>query len=93
MGSMDNMRTFPQLESTSKYDIVYNIEVTGCQGCPLFEFDIYDRFDECKHPDASLPNHTNNIPDGLVDDDKTYTPSWCPLKVEPITIKLKENGR
>lgn len=60
------------------------LEVKGCSDCPM-----------CS------PNYNEGI--GYVcdadklqrfiqeDDFQPVTPSWCPLKIEPIIITLKEN--
>ena len=58
-------------------------EVTGCSDCPL----LYDWID-CKGIDSDKQNDvTENVGDFI---DKFGSPYWCPLKKEPITIKIKQ---
>lgn len=64
--------------------------VTGCRDCPLNSNDrLYGDF--CRHPSARLNDGEDNP---LPVDANFYTtnPDWCPLKKQPITIKLEEHG-
>lgn len=64
------------------------IEITGCENCPMFEFDWADRYDECRYP-TTFPPEVRQIPDGLVDDTPLFSPEWCPLKKQSLTISIK----
>lgn len=60
------------------------LEVKGCSDCPM-----------CFPDDISVSYSCLLNKDGLFDVDKNYlpiTPSWCPLKIEPIIITLKNEA-
>jgi hypothetical protein len=62
------------------------LQVTGCIDCPFcFEPDLSDgKLYRCrivKDSNANIPPDQNYHPD---------TPQWCPLKLEPITITIKQ---
>ena len=62
--------------------------VTGCRDCPMFNIDEF-----CEYPQPAV----HNIPikwNTESDSGKDWfhiTPDWCPLKKQPITIKLEEH--
>ncbi len=58
------------------------IKVTGCKDCP---FDRFYFINVCSHPEHEEPKEvaTKIYANGI-------TPSWCPLKKEPITIEIDE---
>ena len=56
------------------------IKVTGCKDCP-FHTDCFV-FGRCEAKDRKTI--TYNF------DDRPITPTWCPLKKEPITIEIDE---
>lgn len=62
------------------------IEVTGCEDCPYFEPDVLPVCD-CMHPSFEY-GHTWNA-----DIDEWPIPSFCPLKKESITIKIKDDEK
>jgi len=62
--------------------------VTGCVDCPFVEYNRYDTGNNyCIHPSLRRSGK-------ILKKDKEYkpiTPKFCPLKQEPITIKLKQD--
>ena len=64
------------------------IEVKNCQECPLINSDFEGIRDNCNHPNGVSVNKTIqkwiNLPSDKVHD-------LCPLKTEPITVKIKED--
>lgn len=57
--------------------------VTGCKDCPFGSYGFDEFF--CHHPSVE---DSGAHPIKKHDEDK-YTPRWCPLKKEPITIIKK----
>ena len=52
--------------------------VKGCRDCPMAFFEW------CQHP---------NKPDRKIADLSAVAPSWCPLRAEPLTIRLAVVGK
>lgn len=67
-----------------------NMSVEGCAGCPLFVDDYADRWDECNHPDIQKLNHNMPI-DITLSEKEGYSPNWCPLKQESLTLTFINN--
>ena len=66
--------------------------VTGCIDCPMYELHHDDRWGEesnCNHP---LHKKTT-VEDVLLVNDHPVTPTWCPLKSEPITIQMSLSSK
>lgn len=62
------------------------IIVTGCSDCPIFYY-AYSGLHTCnaKKEEDYIRENKRKAFDPI-------TPSWCPLRSESITIKLKEDG-
>lgn len=60
-------------------------EVAGCDDCPFAKSDKYGDY-YCGHPSSEDESYIEFSYPEI--DTILVTPSWCPLKQSPITIKL-----
>lgn len=61
--------------------------ITSCRDCPFLADTIQDSHD-CFHPDSRSDNWEYGKDAFRYWFDKTI-PHWCPLKINPIIIKIK----
>jgi len=82
---MEKIKDIPFKGSFKKINPLLMIhEIAFCTQCPFWaETKYHDEY--CSHPSADEENSLE-----LDDENSTILPDWCPLKIEPITIKLNQ---